>query len=112
MLFDVSSFQDGLEWNLLVNFRFFIESSIEESYAGVKFYKSKWTHIKNETLFAKPYCRDEALEYDKFSIGIFKGRKMGEFELIGHAPLELSSLLHHFLKRKREIGLVVPALCN
>ena len=43
-------------------------------------------------------------------------------ELIGHAPIEISSLLHHFLnadatnvikvtitgKRKREVGLVVP----
>ena len=48
---------------------------------------------------------------------------MGERELIGHAPVQLSSLLLHFMnadqnnfikitvigKRKHEIGLVVPA---
>ena len=62
------------------------------------------------------------MEYDKFSIGIFKEKENGERELVGHVPLELSSLLYHFLnsdsknfilvtvigKRKREIGLVVP----
>ena len=73
-------------------------------------------------LFVKPDTREEALEYDKFSIGIFKKMEDGEIALVGHAPQELSSLLYHFLKsdqknfirvsvlgkRKREIGLVVP----
>ena len=47
-------------------------------------------------------------------------------ELVGHAPVELSSLIYHFLnassenrmtvevtgKRKQEVGLVVPAKFN
>ena len=47
-------------------------------------------------------------------------------ELVGHVPVELSSLIYHFLnassenrmtfevtgKRKREVGLVVPAKFN
>ena len=66
------------------------------------------------------------MEYDKFSIGIFKEKENGESDLVGHAPLELSSLLYHFLnsdeknfirvtvtgKRKRKNGLVVPAKYN
>ena len=63
--------------------------------------------------------REEAIEYDKNAIGVFK---TGE-TLIGHLPIELSCLLKYFLeaspennliavvteKRKREVGLVVPA---
>ena len=81
-----------------------------------------WTPIVNEKLFVRPDEREEALEYDKYSIGIFKKKEDGKSELVGHAPQELSSLLYHFLKsnqksfirvtvlgkRKREIGLVVP----
>ena len=60
-----------------------------------------------------------AIEYDKYAIGIFKKQE----KLVGHIPIELSQLIYHFLnesnenfieasvsgKRKREIGLVVPA---
>ena len=67
--------------------------------------------------------REEAQEYDKYAIGIYKKNNDGSEELAGHAPIELSSLLYHFPqasaencvnveiigKRKREVGLVVPA---
>lgn len=90
---------------------------------GHHVYKSNWTPVFNEKLSAKPDSREEAREYDKFAIGIYKEIEDGENELVGHVPLELSSLLYHFLnadtfnfikvtvigKRKREIGLVVPA---
>ena len=61
----------------------------------------------------------------KYSIGVFKQKEedVSQLELVGHAPVELSRLLNHFLKahvgnsiyvevtgkRKREVGLVVPA---
>ena len=64
---------------------------------GHHVYKANWTPVISETLFAKPNSREEALEYDKFSIGIFKKKENGERELSGHAPLELSGLLYHFL---------------
>jgi len=90
---------------------------------GHHVYKANWTPVLKEELFAKPDERDEAKEYDPFSIGIFKLKDDGESKLVGHAPIELSSLLTHFLnadsgnfikvtvigKRKREIGLVIPA---
>ena len=59
--------------------------------------------------------REEAKEYDKYAVGLYK-RDL----LLGHIPLEISSLCFHFInqnpgnkikalitgKRQREIGLV------
>ena len=62
--------------------------------------------------------REEAKEYDKYVVGLYK-RDL----LVGHIPIEISSLCFHFInqdpgnkikalitgKREPEIGLVVPA---
>ena len=84
-------------------------------------------HTRGETLIAQPDNRDEAQENDKYAVGIYKKNDDGSKELVGHVPVELSSLvLYHFLqasaencisvevigKRKREVGLAVPAKCN
>ena len=56
-------------------------------------------------------------------MGVFKISENSEEMLVGHAPMEISSLLYHFFnkdadnfirarltgKRMREVGLVVPA---
>ena len=61
------------------------------------------------------------MEYDKNAIGVFKSDDPET--LVGHLPIEISCLLTYFLeaspenklnvivtgKRKREVGLVVPA---
>ena len=79
---------------------------------------------------AYPDDRPEALEY-KFAVGIYKIKEKEkdmkqQKELVGHVPVELSNLTYHFLnaslenrmtvavtgKRKREVGLVVPAKFN
>lgn len=60
--------------------------------------------------------RKEAKDYDKYAVGVYK-----ENLLVGHIPIEISSLCFHFLNHKvenkikafitgkghREIGLVV-----
>ena len=70
-------------------------------------------------MICKKDDRGEALSYDDHAIGVYKNGS----ELVGHIPIEISALLHYFLqnskenmifavvvgKRKREIGLVVPA---
>ena len=85
-------------------------------------YKNIWSPYKGETLIAQPDNRNEAPENDKYAVGIYKKNDDGSKELVGHAPVEFSSLLYHFLqasaencinvevigKRKREVGLVVP----
>ena len=64
-------------------------------------YKNIWTHFQNEQLFAKPDNREADLEYDKYSVGIFRQKDSEENELVGHAPVEQSSLLYHFLNAAR-----------
>ena len=68
-----------------------------------------------------PDKREEALSYDEFAIGVYKGEKCSL--LVGHVPIEISSLSYHFLKKsseskvivkitgktERQIGLVVSA---
>ena len=92
---------------------------------GHHVYKSIWTPLIGQVLIAKPDERREALDYDKYSIGIFKRSEEGTttLTLVGHVPVELSKLLNQFWKagtgngiyveitgkRKREVGLVVPA---
>ena len=78
---------------------------------GHHVYKDIWNPTLSEILNVKFDTREEAL-------GIY-----ADETLVGHVPIELSSLLHFFLeadeqnrlicqvigKRKREVGLVVPA---
>ena len=61
------------------------------------------------------------IEFDKHAVRVYQHQNN---RLVGHIPIELSGLIHYFLeadkdnflelkvikKRKREVGLVVPAL--
>ena len=88
---------------------------------GHHIYKDVWVPLIGQELICKADNREEAIEYDKNTIGVCK---TGDPEtLVGHLPIELSCLLKYFLeaspennliavvmgKRKREVGLVVPA---
>ena len=80
-----------------------------------------WTTTVGENLFTAPEKRAEELSYEEFAIGVNKDEKCSL--LVGHLPIEISSLSYLFLKnpsenkiivkitgkREREIGLVVPA---
>ena len=86
---------------------------------GHHIYKTRWTPTTNEQLFCEKDDREEAAEYDSHAVGVFKTDET----LVGHIPIELSRLIDYFLKsstennvsamvtgkRKRELGLVVPA---
>ena len=52
----------------------------------------KWSPYTGEKLTAHPDYREEALKYDKYEIGIHQEEKS-----ISHLPVEISSLLYHFL---------------
>ena len=85
-----------------------------------------WSPYDGETLIAQLDNRDEAQENNKKAICIYKKNDDGSKELVGHAPVEFSSLSYRFLqasaencinvevteKRKREVGLLVPARYN
>ena len=88
---------------------------------GHHVYQSVWTSTVGENLFTAPDKREEALSCDEFVIPVYKDEKCSL--LVGHLPIEISSLSYHFLKkssknkiivkitgkREREIGSVVPA---
>ena len=86
-------------------------------------YKTKWEPQIVEKLICGKDVRTEGIEHDKFCIGVYQRISQEERKLVGHVPIEISRLLYQFLeadeqnrliavpsgKRKREIGLVVPA---
>ena len=91
---------------------------------GHHVYQTGWTPQTGERLICLKDNRSEAIEYDKYAIGVYKrvDKPDEKPKLFGHVPIECSALLDYFLnadnsnkkvtavtgKRKREIGLVVP----
>lgn len=103
---------------LPVNFNMVYHIDFECAIRGHHVYKSCWAPSVGEKLKCKKEDRKEALDYDSHALGVYKGNL-----LIGHVPIEISALTDYFLKeseenyvdvtvtgkRKREVGLVVPA---
>ena len=93
---------------------------------GHYFYKFVWRPCDGKMLNCVKDKRGEVTEYDKNGIGVSTDRTPSQSEqkmLVGNVPIELSSLPNNFLKpnesnklaakvsgkRKRQVGLVVPA---
>ena len=88
---------------------------------GHHIYKDVWVPGIGQNLVCKTDTQEEAMEYDKNAIGVFKSDDPET--VVGHLPIEISCLLTYFLeaspenklnaivigKRKLEVGLVVPA---
>ena len=86
---------------------------------GHHIYKANWKPKPNEMLSIKKDNCQEALSYDIHALGLYKA----DGTLAEHLPIELSRVLDYFLqqhednfidaqvtgKRKRGVGLVVPA---
>ena len=103
-------------------FRICYKSAVRSVICGHHIYKEFWNAANcsaiGEVLEAAADKREEAKDYDKYSVGVYKKNI-----LVGHLPVEISSLCFHFInqdpenkiqaeitgKRHREIGLVVPA---
>ena len=100
-----------------MNYRIEFQTAIH----GHHIYKDVWVPHIGQNLICKTDTREEAMEYDKNAIGVFKSDDPET--LVGHLPIEISCLLTYFLeaslenklnvtvigKRRREVGLVVPA---
>ena len=100
-----------------MNYRTVFQTAIR----GHHIYKNVWVPRIGQNLICKTDTREEAMEYDKNAIGVFKSD--APENLVGHLPTEISCLLTYFLeaspenklnaivigKRKREVGLVFPA---
>ena len=88
-------------------------------------YQHTWTPVINQVLECEEDSCAEANEHDPNAIGVYTVTKQPNAKetRAGHVPIELSRLLKNFLeasnenrlhaqvtgKRKREVGLVVPA---
>ena len=104
------------------SFRVCHKTKLASVIRGHHVYMSVWSAAVVEKLFAAPDPREEVKEYDKFAVGLYKEENDQKL-LVGHVPIEISSLCYHFLKksktnnlsavitgkRQREVGLVVPA---
>ena len=63
-------------------------------------YQSLWTSNIGENLFTAPDKMEEELSYNEFAICVYKDKKCSL--LVGHLPIEISSLSYHFLKKSSE----------
>ena len=74
-------------------------------------YQVKWMPTIGEILNAYPDKRLDAIEYDRYAIGTYRIQKeedVEERDVVGHAPIELSSLLFHFLELDKNNIIKVP----
>ena len=113
---------------LPVEFKMNFKVEYETVIRGHHVYKGVWTPFMNETLECNKDTRAKAKEHDENAIGVYRVTKQLDLQtktktLVGHFPIELSRLMKYFLeantenklvaqvsgKRKREMGLVVPA---
>ena len=83
-------------------FRIMHQIKFQSLIRGHHVYKNVLYPCKGETLIAQPDNRDEAQENDKYAVGIYKENDDGSKELVGHAAVEFSSLLYHFLQASAE----------
>ena len=81
------------------NFEMYHRVKFQSIIKGHHVYKSIWSPYAGETLMEYPDDRPEALEYDKFAVGIYKIKEKEkdikeQKELVGHAPVELVSFIN------------------
>ena len=110
--------------SVAAKFEMFYSVDFETVIRGHHIYKSVWKPCDGEMLNYVKEKRGEAMGYDKNAIGVYRTLSESEQKmLVGHVPIELSSLMNNFFKanysnklvtkvsgkRKREVGLVVPA---
>ena len=107
---------------LPVEFKMYYKVDFETVIRGHHVYKSVWSPVMGQVLGCKRDMRAEAQEHDSNAIGAYIISNQKE-TLARHVPIELSRLLKNLIeakagnklsarvtgKRKREVGLVVPA---
>ena len=99
------------------------EMEFETNIRGHHVYRSVWTPILREQLKCMKDDREEAKDHDENAIHVYKINAETKDLLVGHITCEISKLIHPFIKtdkfnsvvatvtrkRKREMGLIVPA---
>ena len=103
--------------NFVKNFDLCFEIPFSAVIRGYHIYKTTWAGVVGQELIAKPDERKEALDYDKFSIGVFKPKeeenktnRSDDLALVGYVHIEISSLLYYFLKGTKIIHVKVTGV--
>ena len=107
-----------------VNFSMYYKIEFCTNIRGHHVYQTGWTPEIGERLICLKDNHNEAMEYDKHAIGVYKrvDKPDEKPNLVGHVPIECLALLDYFLnadnsnkmvtavtgKRKCKIALVVP----
>ena len=81
--------------NIVKDFDLSFEINFKTRICGHHVYKSFWISSIGQVLLAQPDERKEALDYDKYAVGIFKRLEedISKLSLVGHVTVELSKLL-------------------
>ena len=95
--------------NFVKNFDLCFEMPFSTIIRGYHIYKTIWRAVIRQELIAKPDEREEALDCDKFSIGVFKSKReenkintSDDLALEGLVPIKISSLLYYYLKYDKD----------
>ena len=82
-----------------VDFEIIYKLSFYSVIPGHHVYKATCSPQVGEKLECNEDTRQEAKDYDENAVGLFKAASRdGKKTLVGHVPIELSSLVDHFLK--------------
>ena len=95
------------EWRLQYDIDF------ESVVRGHHIYKTVWKPEIGERLVCKKDDRKGAALYDENAIGVYKQLEVDqkpEFILVGHLPMELSFLMHSFLKSRDDNILIAEVI--
>ena len=77
--------------NCYFSFRVCHKTELASVIRGHHVYMSVWSAAVGKKLFAASGPREEAREYDKFAVGLYKEENDQKL-LVGHVPIEISSL--------------------
>ena len=79
------------------DFLFCYKTELKSAVRGHHVYPSLWTSTVGENFSTALDMREEALSCYEFAISIYKDEKCTL--LVGHLPIEISSLSYRFLKK-------------
>ena len=87
--------------SVAAKFEMFYSIDFEIVIRGHHIYKSIWKPCNGKMLNCVKDKRGEAMDYDKNTIGVFRTPSESEQKnLMGHVPIELSSLHKQFFEGK------------
>ena len=80
-----------------ISYEMLYELGFNTAIRGHHVYKDVWTPCNEDVLICKKDDRQEAIEFDKNAVGVYKKTSTDDQLLVGHIPIELSRIMAGFL---------------